>query len=80
MKQVIPFMLLVTIVLKGSMTVGQFRPGYKPPTQYQLRESLLKREVEKLKKDLKRKRKNGRKKMFHNDQHMDGSKERSIMN
>lgn len=33
--------------------VGQFGPGYKPPTQYQLREPLLKKEVEKTKQSLK---------------------------
>ncbi|KAL5854813.1 hypothetical protein ACOSQ4_004615 [Xanthoceras sorbifolium] len=30
-------------------TVGQFGPGYKPPSQYQLRESLLKEEVQRKK-------------------------------
>ena len=34
--------------------VGQFGPGYKPPTQYQLREPLLKEEVERTKGLLKR--------------------------
>nr|XP_011459697.1 PREDICTED: uncharacterized protein LOC101298389 [Fragaria vesca subsp. vesca] len=34
--------------------VGQFGPGYKPPTQYQLREPLLKKEVERTKGLLKR--------------------------
>lgn len=29
--------------------VGQFGPGFKPPTQYQLREPLLKSEVERTK-------------------------------
>ncbi|XP_058183421.1 uncharacterized protein LOC131301254 [Rhododendron vialii] len=34
--------------------VGQFRPGYEPPSQYQLREPLLKEEVDRTKKLLKR--------------------------
>ena len=34
--------------------VGQFGPGVKPPTQYQLRESLLKAEVERTKQLLKK--------------------------
>ena len=29
--------------------VGQYGPGFKPPTQYELREPLLKEEVESLK-------------------------------
>ena len=29
--------------------VGQYGPGYRPPTQYQLREPLLKEEVERTK-------------------------------
>ncbi|XP_077233649.1 uncharacterized protein LOC143875954 [Tasmannia lanceolata] len=33
--------------------VGQFGPGYVPPSQYQLREPLLKQEVERTKKSLK---------------------------
>ena len=34
--------------------VGQFGPGYQPPSQYQLREPLLKEEVERTKKSLKK--------------------------
>ncbi|KZV45053.1 hypothetical protein F511_10370 [Dorcoceras hygrometricum] len=34
--------------------VGQFGPGFKPPTQYQLREPLLKAEVERTKQLLKK--------------------------
>jgi hypothetical protein len=34
--------------------VGQFGPGYQPPTQYQLREPLLKEEVERTKTLLKK--------------------------
>ena len=34
--------------------VGQFGPGYRPPTQYQLREPLLKEEVERTKLSLKK--------------------------
>ncbi|KAF7153803.1 hypothetical protein RHSIM_Rhsim01G0126200 [Rhododendron simsii] len=34
--------------------VGQFGPGYEPPSQYQLREPLLKEEVDRTKKLLKR--------------------------
>ena len=34
--------------------VGQFGPGYRPPTQYQLREPLLKEEVERTKSLLKK--------------------------
>ncbi|XP_024200409.1 uncharacterized protein LOC112203718 [Rosa chinensis] len=34
--------------------VGQFGPGYRPPTQYQLREPLLKEEVERTKNSLKK--------------------------
>ncbi|XP_050378351.1 uncharacterized protein LOC126795582 [Argentina anserina] len=34
--------------------VGQFDPGYRPPTQYQLREPLLKEEVERTKTSLKK--------------------------
>lgn len=33
--------------------VGQFGPGYVPPSQYQLREPLLKQEVERTKNSLK---------------------------
>ncbi|KAL5826796.1 hypothetical protein ACOSQ3_018637 [Xanthoceras sorbifolium] len=34
--------------------VGQFRPGYKPPSQYQLREPLLKEEIQRTKELLKK--------------------------
>ncbi|CAN6716044.1 unnamed protein product [Malus baccata var. baccata] len=34
--------------------VGQFGPGYLPPSQYELREPLLKEEVERVKKSLKK--------------------------
>ncbi|XP_062014189.1 uncharacterized protein LOC133730654 [Rosa rugosa] len=34
--------------------VGQFGPGYRPPSQYQLREPLLKEEVERTKSSLKK--------------------------
>lgn len=33
-------------------TVGQFGLGYKPPNQYQLRDPLLKKEVERTKENL----------------------------
>ena len=34
--------------------VGQFGPGYQPPSQYELREPLLKKEVERTKNSLKK--------------------------
>ncbi|KAL5774763.1 hypothetical protein ACOSP7_012320 [Xanthoceras sorbifolium] len=34
--------------------VGQFGPGYKPPSQYELREPLLKEEVQRTKELLKK--------------------------
>ncbi|XP_062014339.1 uncharacterized protein LOC133730841 [Rosa rugosa] len=61
--------------------VGQFGPGYRPPTQYQLREPLLKEEVERTKNSLKKQEeewvKNGRSIMT--DAWSD-RKRRSIMN
>ncbi|KAL5806564.1 hypothetical protein ACOSQ4_029297 [Xanthoceras sorbifolium] len=41
------FKLFVTSRI--SEAVGQFGPGYKPPSQYQLREPLLKEEVKRIK-------------------------------
>ncbi|CAN6566518.1 unnamed protein product [Malus baccata var. baccata] len=51
----IPFHAIDNDSLKRVMeAVGQFGPGYLPPSQYELREPLLKEEVERVKKSLKK--------------------------
>ncbi|XP_050387005.1 uncharacterized protein LOC126803258 [Argentina anserina] len=61
--------------------VGQYGPGYKPPSQYELREPLLKKEVERTKKALKSQEDESTKSGFSimMDAWSDG-KRRSIMN
>ncbi|XP_050150556.1 uncharacterized protein LOC126625531 [Malus sylvestris] len=51
----IPFHAIDNDSFKRVMeAVGQFGPGYLPPSQYELREPLLKEEVERVKKSLKK--------------------------
>ncbi|KAM0985365.1 hypothetical protein ACFX2C_012644 [Malus domestica] len=51
----IPFQAIDNDSFKRVMeAVGQFGPGYLPPSQYELREPLLKEEVERVKKSLKK--------------------------